>query len=73
MSEMVAVAVANPVEDGELLNVEEVGRRLALKRTSVFGLLKAGAIKSVVIGRARRVRPSALREYIAGLNGSTAQ
>ncbi|NKE59393.1 helix-turn-helix domain-containing protein [Lentzea sp. PSKA42] len=46
-----------------LLSVEEAARRLSIGRTTMFGLLKSGAITSVQIGRLRRVPATALTTY----------
>jgi excisionase family DNA binding protein len=51
----------------ELLTVEEVARRLALGRTTVYALLKKGQITSVRIGRLRRIPVESLTAYTARL------
>ncbi|WP_223769520.1 excisionase family DNA-binding protein [Streptomyces huiliensis] len=52
------------------LTVEEAARRLSIGRTLMFRLLSQGAVKSVVIGRLRRVPVEALREYLTALSTS---
>ncbi len=37
----------------------------------MYGLLRAGAIESVPIGRMRRIRPADLEKYVAGLAVTT--
>jgi excisionase family DNA binding protein len=50
-----------------LLTVEEAAARLAVGRTSMFALIKAGEIASVLIGRSRRVPAAAVEAYAARL------
>ncbi len=50
-----------------LLRVDEVAQRLALGRTKTYDLLAAGELRSVCIGRTRRVSVAALEEFIARL------
>lgn len=51
----------------QLLSAEEVAEALHIGRTRVYELLYAGEIRSVKIGRLRRVPVDALREYVARL------
>ncbi|OKA13296.1 hypothetical protein BS618_19765 [Rhodococcus erythropolis] len=44
--------------------------RLCVGRTKVFKLIESGELRSVKIGKSRRVSESALREYIEGLEAS---
>lgn len=50
-----------------LLTVEAAATRLSIGRTTMYALLKAGAIESVHIGRLRRVPAEALTAYTARL------
>jgi excisionase family DNA binding protein len=50
-----------------MLTVEEAAKALRLSRTKVFALLKDGSLRSVKIGRSRRVPVSALEAFIAKL------
>lgn len=52
------------VLDPVLLTVEDAARALALGRTTVYQLLADGSLRSVKIGRARRVPRDALRDYV---------
>ncbi|MFF4735104.1 excisionase family DNA-binding protein [Streptomyces sp. NPDC002536] len=54
-------------DDQELivLTVEEAARRLRIGRTRMFALVSSGAVRSVTIGRLRRVPVEALSEYVA--------
>lgn len=48
-----------------LLKVNEVADRLGVSRNKVYELLYSGKIQSLAIGRARRVSPVALAEFVA--------
>lgn len=50
-----------------LLTVEEVGRLTGLGRTLLYEKLKSGELRSVTIGRCRRVPRGAVEEFIAAL------
>lgn len=50
-----------------LLTVEEAAQRLGIGRTTVFGLIRRGALGSVTVGRRRLVPVGAIEEYVAGL------
>jgi excisionase family DNA binding protein len=52
-----------------LLRPEEVARVLGVGRTTVFELIRAGELRSVKIGKSRRISTEAVREYVAGLGG----
>jgi excisionase family DNA binding protein len=51
----------------ELYTAEQTGELLGVGRTTVFALLNSGALRSVRIGRLRRVPATAIREYITTL------
>jgi len=51
----------------ELLTPEEAAGRLRIGRTFIYSLLRQGAIPSVKIGRARRVRVRDVDEYVRNL------
>jgi excisionase family DNA binding protein len=59
------------VEVGEealgLLRVPEVAKRLAVSEVTVWRLIYSGELKSVKIGRARRIVPDDIAAYVAGL------
>lgn len=62
--------MADAVLDDEqrlLLTPEEAARRLAIGRTTVYELLSSGALRSVQIGRCRRVPVSALSAFVERL------
>jgi excisionase family DNA binding protein len=50
-----------------LLRPEEAARALGVSRTTVFELMRSGALRSVKIGAARRVSATALAEFVAAL------
>jgi excisionase family DNA binding protein len=50
-----------------LLTPEEAADRLSLSRTTVYELIRTGELRSVKIGRARRVPVVALQDYVDGL------
>lgn len=50
-----------------LLTVEEAAERLTIGRTSMFALIKSGAVASVRVGRLRRIPVAALDAYAARL------
>lgn len=49
-----------------LLRIEDVADQLAVSRSMAWKLIAYGALRSVRIGRAVRVRPRDLEEYVAG-------
>jgi excisionase family DNA binding protein len=54
----------NPV----LLTVEDAAQVLALGRTKVYELVESGALRSVKIGRCRRIPVQALREFVDAIH-----
>jgi excisionase family DNA binding protein len=54
-----------------LLSPAEAAEVLGIGRTKLYELLSAGIIRSVHIGRGRRVPTEALLEYVRDLQGST--
>lgn len=47
-----------------LLTVAEVAKRLAGGRTTVYELISRGGLRTIKIGRARRIPESTLEEWI---------
>jgi excisionase family DNA binding protein len=47
-----------------VVGVKEAGRLLAIKQTSVYGLLHSGELAFIKIGRSTRIELAALREYL---------
>jgi len=60
-------------EQHVLLKVEEAAKRLQVCRATMFKLIGSGEIESVQIGRLRRVRPSALDDYVSRLSAKQGQ
>jgi excisionase family DNA binding protein len=51
----------------KLNKIEDVMERLRVGRSTVFGLLASGRLRSVKIGRRRLIPEQALVDFIAGL------
>ena len=64
--------VSGPVAQGRpprlLLTVEEAADRIGVCRSSMFKLIRQGDIRSVKVGRLRRVTPAALEDFVARLS-----
>lgn len=56
-----------------LLTVEEAADRLSIGRTLMYSLVSSGMVRSVTIGRLRRVPAECLEQFIADLlhNGAS--
>jgi excisionase family DNA binding protein len=52
-----------------LLTPEEAAQALNISRTKVFELLQVEALRSVKIGKSRRIPMEAVREFVACLSG----
>ncbi|MFL6126021.1 helix-turn-helix domain-containing protein [Actinophytocola sp.] len=52
-----------PASERILLTVEEAAERLGIGRTFAWRLVRTGELKSVQIGRLRRVHVDAVRDY----------
>lgn len=50
-----------------LLTVEAAAGRLSIGRTTMYALIKVGAVESVLIGRLRRIPADALTRYLEAL------
>lgn len=50
-----------------LLRPEEAAKALGVGRSTVFELIRAGELRSVKIGKLRRIPSEAVREYVDGL------
>jgi excisionase family DNA binding protein len=48
-----------------LLSVPEVAVALGIGRSLLYGLLLDGQIRSIKVGRARRIPPEAIEEFVA--------
>jgi excisionase family DNA binding protein len=47
-----------------VLTIEEAAERLGIGRTTMYALVKSGDIRTVTIGRLRRVPAQCLEEYV---------
>jgi excisionase family DNA binding protein len=47
-----------------VLTVEEAAQRLCISRTVMYALVSSGAVRSIRIGRLRRVPADALSEFV---------
>jgi len=52
-------------EDRLLLTIDEVCTRLHISRPTFYGLVHSGQLRTITIGRARRIPVSALEDYVA--------
>lgn len=50
-----------------LLKPEEVAEALRVSRTRVYEMMSSGALRSVALGRSRRVSAQAVRDLVAQL------
>lgn len=64
---MPATTPHNVADIRVLLTPEEAAQRLALSRTTIYELIRLGDLRSVKVGRARRIPVAALGEYVNGL------
>jgi excisionase family DNA binding protein len=58
--------IDNPADylcDSGLMTITEVAQFLKVGRTTVYGLLTAGSLPSVRIGRLRRIPQKAVRQF----------
>ena len=55
------------IDDGEFITVQAAASRLAVSRWMIYRLIWEQQIKSVQIGRCRRIVRKSLDDYIAGL------
>jgi excisionase family DNA binding protein len=54
-------------DQGELITVQAAADRLAVSRWMIYRLIWEQRVKSVQIGRCRRIIRQSLDEYVAGL------
>ncbi|MGC5378534.1 helix-turn-helix domain-containing protein [Micromonospora sp. DT68] len=50
-----------------VLTIEQAAQQLGIGRTTMYALIKAGQIRTVTIGRLRRVPTFCLDEYVRNL------
>lgn len=61
------VPASRPMPQRKLLTVEEAAELLNIGKTKTYALVKSGELKSVLIGRLRRIHIDAINEYAASL------
>lgn len=54
-------------DDHLLYRPESAGEKLEMGRTAIYHLVKTGELRSVKIGRSRRIPADALEEYVRKL------
>jgi len=54
-------------ENRVVLTIEEAAQRLGIGRTTMYALIKTGQIRTVTIGRLRRIPTFCLDEYVRNL------
>lgn len=52
---------------------EEAAWMLGVSRTCVYDLMRTGQLRSVKLGKARRISSDALREFVASLSAGAQQ
>ena len=62
--------VGAPPDPRYLLTVEETAQRLHLGRTRIYGLINAGQLPAVKIGRSTRIPTKCIEEFIDRLIGN---
>jgi excisionase family DNA binding protein len=50
------------------LTIEEAADRIGICRSNLFKLIREGDVKSVKVGRLRRITPAALEDFIRRLD-----
>lgn len=56
-----------------LLTAEQAAQLLGVGRTTLYGLLRSGALRSVRVGRLRRIPVSAISDFVGQLDDEEAQ
>jgi excisionase family DNA binding protein len=54
-----------------LLTTEEAASVLGIGRTRMYQLVRTGKVRSVTLGRSRRIRPEDLETYVEQLAGQS--
>jgi excisionase family DNA binding protein len=63
-----ATVSAEPAEpEPYLVSLDEAARRLGLGKTSVYGLVRAGRLKTVKVGKRHLVPTASLDAYVSSL------
>jgi excisionase family DNA binding protein len=62
-----ALAMQEALADKRLLSPAEAAHTLGISRSTLYALLASGLIRSVSVGRLRRIRSADLDDYVSGL------
>lgn len=68
IASLLATGEFSHAPNAKLNQIEDVMERLRVRRSTVFGLLASGQLRSVKIGRRRLIPEQALIDFIAGLD-----
>jgi excisionase family DNA binding protein len=60
------------MEEKMLLKVKDVAGALSLGRSQVYKLIATGELRSITIGRSRRIPRQAVAEFLASLESASA-
>ncbi|MGC5029289.1 helix-turn-helix domain-containing protein [Micromonospora sp. DT229] len=63
----------NTPDNRVVLTIEQAAERLGIGRTTMYALIKTGQIRTVTIGRLRRVPTFCLDEYVQSLLSNPTQ
>jgi excisionase family DNA binding protein len=66
------VEVVTLTDQGEFITVQAAAERLAVSRWMIYRLIWNHEVKSVQIGRCRRIVRQSLDDYVSGLIGGAA-
>lgn len=58
--------MTNDDDNAIAFTVEEVAKNCRLSRSRVYALIASGELRSIKIGRLRRIPASAVEEFVAG-------
>lgn len=67
-----SLEVVRMTDQGELITVQAAADRLAVSRWMIYRLIWEQQLKSVQIGRCRRIIRQSLDDYVTGLIGGVA-
>jgi excisionase family DNA binding protein len=69
MNRSVTDSEAHFLDSKVLVSVEAAAEMLSLGRTMVYGLVMSNDLRSIKVGRCRRILVSSLHEYVARRSG----
>lgn len=65
-----AALPAQAAQDERLVTIDDAMQRLSVCRVTVYNLIRSGKLRSIKIGRARRIPLSAVLAFMAGTVGA---